>query len=85
MPYFQEINRQNKALFVFLLDQSLSMEEPTANSGERKIDALRAHASQTAHMDDLPDRVREWMTRQAAEAGLAEGRLAEAFMVVNTA
>ena len=40
MPYAQEINRQNKALFVFLLDQSLSMEETTANSGERKIDAL---------------------------------------------
>lgn len=40
MPYSQEINRQNKALFVFLLDQSLSMEEPIANSGERKIDAL---------------------------------------------
>jgi hypothetical protein len=40
MPYSQEINRQHKALFVFLLDQSLSMEEPIANGGERKIDAL---------------------------------------------
>jgi hypothetical protein len=40
MPYAQKINRQNKALFVFLLDQSLSMEETMANSGERKIDAV---------------------------------------------
>jgi hypothetical protein len=40
MPYRQEICRQDKALFVFLLDQSLSMEEPIASSGERKIDAL---------------------------------------------
>lgn len=40
MPYSQEINRQNKALFVFLLDQSLSMEEPIADSSERKIDVL---------------------------------------------
>ena len=52
---------------------------------DRKIEALRAHASQTAHMDDLADRVRGWMTMQAAEAGMPEGRLAEAFMVVDTA
>ena len=52
---------------------------------DRKIEALRAHASQTAHMDDLADRVRGWMTMQAAEAGMPDGRLAEAFMVVNTA
>ena len=52
---------------------------------DRKVAALEAHASQTAHMEDLPGRIREWMTMQAAEAGLAEGRLAEAFMVVDTA
>lgn len=52
---------------------------------DRKIEALRAHTSQTAHMDDLADRVRGWMTMQAGEAGMPDGRLAEAFMVVNTA
>ena len=52
---------------------------------DRKIEALRAHDSQTAHMDDLADRVRGWMTMQADEAGMPEGRLAEAFMVVDTA
>ena len=39
MAYSQEISRQNKALFIFLLDQSFSMEDPLAG-GERKIDEL---------------------------------------------
>lgn len=50
-----------------------------------KITALQAHASQTAHMEDLAGRITGWLTMQAAEAGLPEGRLAEAFMVVDTA
>jgi LmbE family N-acetylglucosaminyl deacetylase len=50
-----------------------------------KIAALRAHESQTSHMDDLRDRISSWMTMAAAEGGLPEGRLAEGFMVVNTA
>ena len=52
---------------------------------EAKLAALRAHDSQTAHMTELPDYIRQWLTRQAQAAGLPEGRLAEAFMVVNTA
>lgn len=40
MAYSAEINRKNKALFVFLLDQSFSMEDPLANSTDRKVDAL---------------------------------------------
>jgi LmbE family N-acetylglucosaminyl deacetylase len=52
---------------------------------DAKLAALRAHASQTAHMDDLAERGRGWMTMQAQQAGLPEGRLAEAFMVVGTA
>lgn len=40
MPYSQEISRQNKALFVFLLDQSYSMEDPIGNSPNRKKDEL---------------------------------------------
>jgi hypothetical protein len=42
MAYSMEISRQNKALFVFLLDQSFSMEDPMANSTNRKIDELTA-------------------------------------------
>lgn len=40
MPYTQEISRARKACFVFLLDQSFSMEEPLGNSSQRKCDEL---------------------------------------------
>ena len=39
-PYTQSISRQNKACFLFLLDQSFSMEEPLGNSSNRKCDEL---------------------------------------------
>jgi hypothetical protein len=41
-PYSQEISRQNKACFLFLLDQSFSMEEPLGSSSNRKCDELVA-------------------------------------------
>ncbi len=53
---------------------------------ERKLNALRAHASQTAHMGDgLQEMLRGWMGAAAAAAGLPEGRYAEPFQVVETA
>ena len=52
---------------------------------DRKLAALRAHESQTAHRDDLEDMIRGWLTMNAQTAGLPDGRLAEAFMVVSTA
>ena len=51
---------------------------------DRKLAALRAHVSQTAHMDDLDDRIRGWLTMNATAASLPEGRLAEAFRVLDT-
>jgi len=51
----------------------------------RKIAALRAHESQTGHMNGLEERLREWLTRAARLGGLPEGRLAEAFQVLDTA
>jgi LmbE family N-acetylglucosaminyl deacetylase len=51
----------------------------------RKVAALRAHESQTAHLDDLPERLRTRMGRMAAQAGFADGRLAEGFQVLDTA
>ncbi len=48
-----------------------------------KIAALRSHASQVAHRDDLPDFIRGWLEHQAEAAGLPQGRLAEGFMVVD--
>ncbi len=52
---------------------------------ERKIAALRAHVSQTAHMDDLDGMLKGWLGMNAKAGGLPEGRLAEAFRVVSTA
>ncbi|WP_067454780.1 PIG-L deacetylase family protein [Actinomadura macra] len=53
---------------------------------ERKVSALRAHASQTGQMGDgLPQMLRGWMSGNATMAGLPDGRLAESFQVVNTA
>ena len=52
---------------------------------ETKMAALRQHVSQTAHMDGLDDRLREWLTVQARAGQLPEGRLAEAYRVVDTA
>ena len=51
---------------------------------DRKIAALRAHASQTAHMPDLEDRMRNWGGVQARAAGLPEGRLAEGYLVLDS-
>jgi LmbE family N-acetylglucosaminyl deacetylase len=52
----------------------------------RKLAALKSHASQTAHMgDELERMLRGWLSGNAAAGGLPEGRLAEAFQVMNTA
>jgi LmbE family N-acetylglucosaminyl deacetylase len=51
---------------------------------ERKLAALRAHVSQTAHMDDLEDRLRGWLGLNARNGSMPEGRLAEAFRVLDT-
>lgn len=49
---------------------------------ERKVEALRAHRSQTGHRDGLAAQMRERIAPNATAAGLLEGRLAEAFQVV---
>ena len=50
----------------------------------RKIAALRAHESQTGHMDDLSERLRTRLALIGQRAGLPEGRLAEGFQVLDT-
>ena len=52
---------------------------------DRALAALRAHVSQTAHMDDLEGMLRGWLGANAVVAGLADGRLAEGFRIVGTA
>lgn len=52
---------------------------------DAKVAALRAHRSQTGHMSGLEDMLRGWLVMVAARGGLPDGRLAEAFQVVDTA
>ncbi len=52
---------------------------------DRKVAALRAHASQTEHMADLEGMLRGWLSLNAQAGGLGEGRLAESFRVMDTA
>jgi LmbE family N-acetylglucosaminyl deacetylase len=50
---------------------------------ERKLAALRAHTSQTTHLE-LETMLRGWLGGNAAAAGFGAGRLAEAFQVLPT-
>ena len=59
-PYSQQISRQHKACFLFLLDQSYSMVEPWGNSQKRKCDAL-------------VDVVNDWLHNMAIRAAGDEG------------
>ena len=51
---------------------------------DRKVAALQAHVSQTAHVTDLAERMRAWGAAQALAGGLELGRLAESFHVLYT-
>jgi LmbE family N-acetylglucosaminyl deacetylase len=50
----------------------------------KKIAALKAHVSQTAHNKELEEMVRSWGERNAEANGLPTGRIAEIFKVINT-
>jgi LmbE family N-acetylglucosaminyl deacetylase len=50
---------------------------------DRKLAALRAHESQTAHRDRLAEELRERLAPNGEAAGLPADRFAEAFQVVN--
>jgi LmbE family N-acetylglucosaminyl deacetylase len=54
----------------------------TTGTFDRKLAALRAHASQTAHMPDLEQRIRTHQSWWARRFQLPSSRLAEAFQVV---
>lgn len=63
MPYEQEISRQNKALFVFLLDQSFSMEEPIGGD----------NPDHRRKMDELATAINGWLQNMAIRATGSEG------------
>nr|WP_238589982.1 hypothetical protein [Pseudonocardia sp. AL041005-10] len=49
-----------------------------------KIAALRAHASQTAHMTGLEEMIGQWSGSLAKRAGFPSGRLVESFHALDT-
>jgi LmbE family N-acetylglucosaminyl deacetylase len=57
----------------------------TGEPFELKKKALSMHVSQLPHVTDLDGMLRRWLEPQAVAAGLPEGSLAEAFLVVDTA
>ena len=91
---------RNQFAFPDLLDQGLEpwavsevwvMWHPEVNhyvditdTFDRKVAALRAHVSQTSHVEELEGYLRNRVAAHAAAAGMPEGRLAEAFKVVPT-
>ena len=52
---------------------------------DRKLAALREHASQLTDPGALAERIHEWLSATAAEFGLEEGTLAEAARVIEIA
>ena len=50
----------------------------------RKVAALRSHVSQISDPDGLEEFLHGWLSRAAAQGGLPDGRLAEAFQVLQT-
>lgn len=90
-PFAHRSLREDEGLEAWTVPEVWVFGTPTPNHWvdvtahiDRKLAALHAHASQTDHDADMENRVRTWMTKQAVDAGLAEGRLAEAFKVVVT-
>lgn len=57
----------------------------TTDVFEQKIEALLCHKSQHQDSVGLPDRMRSWGGQIAAAGGLPAGRIAEAFLAVDTA
>lgn len=51
---------------------------------ERKVAALQAHASQVGGREGMEEMLRSWGVSVAQKLGLEEGRIAEAFQVVDT-
>ena len=91
-PFAHPVLLQDEGLDAWSVGEVWVMGSPEVNHYENvtkffphKLEALQAHESQTAHMEDLEGRVRSWMIATAADAGLPDGELAESFKVVNTA
>jgi LmbE family N-acetylglucosaminyl deacetylase len=88
-PFAHTSLLNDEGLEAWKVNEIWVMASPTPNTYvditddfEAKLDAINAHASQLPPDLDVRERVGMWMSMQAQEGGLEDGRLAEAFMVV---
>ncbi|GAA3444162.1 PIG-L deacetylase family protein [Planomonospora venezuelensis] len=65
-------------------DESPNHHVDVTGTFDRKLAALRAHVSQTSHIEGFEDFIRERFAFLAKNGGLGEGRYAEAFRRVPT-
>jgi LmbE family N-acetylglucosaminyl deacetylase len=70
-------------LWLFATDQA-NVYVDTTDAIDKKVAALRSHASQIKDRDGVEALMRGWGAMNAQAAGLAEGRLAEGFRAVDT-
>jgi LmbE family N-acetylglucosaminyl deacetylase len=90
-PFAYPELRLDEGLDAWITPETWIMSGPNPNhlvdvteTFDRKIAALRAHDSQTAHMDDLEESVAGYLRRNAEQAGWPAGRMAESFRVMAT-
>ncbi len=50
---------------------------------DKKMAALHAHASQTSHVEEFDERIRNWGISSGEAVGLTDGRLVETFKIVS--
>ena len=88
-PFAHPTLLQDEGLEDWVVPEVWMMASPQPNhfvdvtdSFKDKMRAIGAHASQLPAPEIIEDKVRTWLSAAAAEAGLPEGRLAEAFQVV---
>jgi LmbE family N-acetylglucosaminyl deacetylase len=72
------IGHKVRRLYLFWSNQPTVRVDVTATIG-RKVDALRAHASQIKHPQELDQRMRAWATEEGAAIGVDAG---EAFRLI---
>jgi len=70
-----------KEAWVFMSEKTDHIVDIT-DTFEKKLAAIKSHVSQTAHNDELDQRIRDWGLRNGEEAGLPAGRYAESFKIV---